>query len=77
LVVGVPLSVEVIIVELWLCAYPSGERLIVVWLSVHPSKCRGDCCGVVTPSNERLILFWISVHPSKCRGDLCCGLPLV
>ena len=22
--------------------YPSIERLIVVWLSVHPSKCRGD-----------------------------------
>ena len=40
--VGIPLSVEVIVVKLWLCAYPSSERLIA-----HPSKCRGDCCGVV------------------------------
>ena len=27
--------------------YPSSERLIVIWLSVHPSKCRGDrCCAL-------------------------------
>ena len=23
--------------------YPSIKRLIVVWLSAYPSKCRGDC----------------------------------
>ena len=45
--VGLPLSVEVIVGKLWLCVYPSSERLIVVWLSAHPSKYRGDYCGVV------------------------------
>ena len=34
-----PLSEEV---ELWLCAYPSFVRLIIVWLSAYPYKCRGD-----------------------------------
>ena len=35
-------SVEVIVVVLGFEPYPSIVRLIVVWLNIHPSKCRGD-----------------------------------
>ena len=37
--VDIPLNEEV---EVWLCAYPSFVRLIIIWLSAYPSKCRGD-----------------------------------
>ena len=42
--VGIPLSVEVVVVgvlALSLISLVRGDR---VWLSAHPSKCRGDCC---------------------------------
>ena len=39
--VGIPLSKEVI-VGCDFVPYPSSVRLIVVWLSAYPSKCRGD-----------------------------------
>ena len=56
--VSIPLSVEVIVVGVLALSllplvrgdcvsfvpYPSSERLIVVWLSAHPFKCRGVCC---------------------------------
>ena len=41
--VGIPLSAEVIVGVLALSLIPQCE-VIVVWLSAHPSKCRGDCC---------------------------------
>ena len=44
--VGTPLSVEVIVIvgSVGFEPYPSCVRLILFWLSVHPSKCRGDSC---------------------------------
>ena len=51
--VGIPLSVEVIVVVFGFEPYPSSERLIFFWLSVHPSKCRSDnCCAL--PLMQRL-----------------------
>ena len=42
--VDIPLSEEVIVGVVALCLIPSCVRLIFVWLSVYPSKCRGDLC---------------------------------
>ena len=36
------LKCEVIVVGVRFEPYPSSERLIIVWLSAYPSKCRGD-----------------------------------
>jgi len=33
-----------IVVEFWLSVLSLLCEVIVVWLSAHPSKCRGDCC---------------------------------
>ena len=41
--VGIP-QVWVIVVGVGFEPNPSSERLIVVWLSAYPSKCRGDLC---------------------------------
>ena len=38
------LKCEVIVVGVGFEPNPSSERLIVVWLSAYPSKCRGDLC---------------------------------
>ena len=38
------LKCEVIVVGVGLELNPSSERLIVVWLSAYPSKCRGVLC---------------------------------
>ena len=38
------LKCEMIVVGVGFEPNPSSERLIVVWLSVHPSKCRGNLC---------------------------------
>ena len=40
--VGIPLSVKVIVVELWLSALSLLCEVDLVWLSAYPSKCRGD-----------------------------------
>ena len=47
--VGIPLSVEVIVGVLVKCLIPLSVEVIevVVWLSAHPSKCRGDLCCVL------------------------------
>ena len=44
--VGIPLSVEVIIV-VWLSALSLYCKVDFVWPSAHPSKCRGDSCCVL------------------------------
>ena len=36
------LKCEVIVVGVGFVPYPSSVRLIFIWLSAHPSKCRGD-----------------------------------
>ena len=36
------LKCEVIVVGVDFEPNPSSERLIVIWLSAYPSKCRGD-----------------------------------
>jgi len=38
------LKCEVIVVGAGFVPNPSSERLIIVWLSAYPSKCRGDLC---------------------------------
>jgi len=38
------LKCEVIVVGVGFEPNPSSERLIIVWLSAYPSKCRGDLC---------------------------------
>ena len=43
--------------------YPSIERLILFWLSAHPSKRRGDSC--VLPLVKRLYLLERGVVYSK------------
>ena len=40
----ISLKCEVIVVGVGFEPNPSSERLIVVWLSAYPSKCRGDLC---------------------------------
>ena len=36
--------------------YPSSEKLILFWLSAHPSKCRGDSCCAL-PSYEEVVFI--------------------
>ena len=63
-VLVIPLSVEVILVVLGFEPYLSIMRLIVVWLSAHPSKCRGDSCCAL-PLVKRLYLLERGVVYSK------------
>ena len=44
--VGIPLSVEVIVVEFGFCAYPSSKRWLF-WLCAYPSIERLILCGLV------------------------------
>ena len=63
--VGIPLSVDVIEVGVWLCAYPS--------------RCRGDCWSlgfVPIPLSVEVIVVGLVPYP-LVRGDCCCALPLV
>ena len=58
--------------------YPSSERLIIVWLSAYPSKCRGDLfCALpliveVVFVEERSCVLPI-VFAQILNGDSLCG----
>ena len=55
------LKCDVIVVGVGLESNPSSERLIIVWLSAHPYKYRGDLCYAL-PLVCRL--YWL-------REELC------
>ena len=46
--------------------YPSSERLIIIWLSAYPSKCRGDLFRALPLSVEVVFV-----------GERSCVLPIV
>ena len=79
--VSIPLSVEVIVVVLGLEPYPYIMRLIVVWLSAHPSMCRGDsCCALPLMKRlyllERGVVFSYFVLPKSSVELPCVGSPV-